>query len=146
MDYEALLQTYGVKPTAIRLLTIKNILKQSSAFSFEDLYQDLQTVDRSTVFRTVTLFEKHKLLHGFEDGMGKRKYCLCKETNEPQTCHTHQTCHHIHISCKVCGRTYCLPSEHIPHFHLPPNFHVENINCVVTGICGNCLQKKPTKT
>ncbi len=145
MEEEALLQAHGIKPTAIRLLIIRNIRQLSDAFSFEDLYQYLETVDRSTVFRTVTLFEKQKLLHGFEDGMGKRKYCLCMDQHDGHACHNHEACHHVHLTCRVCGRTYCLPSAHTPDIHLPMDFEVENVNYVITGVCAHCQPKNKSR-
>lgn len=140
MNYEELLQQYNIRPTAVRLLIIKGIVDFAAPFSMEDLYQFLDTIDRSTVFRTLVTFEEHTLLHSFEDGSGKRKYCFHHAdtaSNEPQ----HAACRHIHATCRVCGRTMCVTTQAVPVVALPDGFEVENVNYVVTGVCASCKQR-----
>lgn len=140
MIHETLLQLHSIRPTAIRLLVIKSILSLNSTFSLEDLCISMETIDKSTLFRTLSLFEEHRILHSFEDGLGKRKYCLCRNYNHPQTdMKNHDACHHIHVTCKVCGRTFCLKHEQIPPIpHLPEGFDVENVNYIIVGVCTHC--------
>ena len=45
-----------IKPTAIRLLILKTMMQHKEAFSLLDLENDLDTVDKSTIYRTITLF------------------------------------------------------------------------------------------
>ncbi len=125
MNNEALLQSHGVRLTAIRLMILKSIRQFNGAFSFEELSAILDTVDRSTIFRTLSIFEKSKLIHKFEDGLGNSRYCLL-------------VCNHVHVSCKRCGKTYCLPIQAYPQLALPENFEVEDINYVITGYCREC--------
>lgn len=132
------MQQYGIRATAIRLLILKNIVDYSAPFSLENLYNHLATIDRSTVFRTLTLFEEHNLLHGFEDGSGKRKYCYHHPSHSDHCGETARTCRHIHATCRVCGRSMCITSQEVPVVPLPVDFEVENINYIVTGVCGNC--------
>ena len=44
-----------IKPTAIRLLILKTMMQHKEAFSLLDLENDLDTVDKSTIYRTITL-------------------------------------------------------------------------------------------
>ncbi len=148
MNGEELLKRYGIKPTAVRLLVLRGIMGFVTPFSFEELYEYLETVDRSTVFRTVILFEKQRLLSGFNDGLGKRKYCLNQqscgcENHDHDHHHDHNDDHHfhVHVTCRVCGRTYCLPSQQIPKVEMPDDFDAESVSYVITGVCGDCKRK-----
>lgn len=43
-----------------------------------ELEDALESVDKSTVFRTLSLFAARHLLHEIEDGSGSTKYCICR--------------------------------------------------------------------
>ena len=55
-----------VKPTAIRLLVLNAMLEAKQAVSLLDLETRLDTVDKSTIFRTITLFLSHALVHSID--------------------------------------------------------------------------------
>ena len=74
---EEVLRQAGVRLTAVRLLVWRNIRHGfSDAFSLADLESKLPTVDRSTLFRTLTILADAHLLHETDDGSGSQKYCL----------------------------------------------------------------------
>ena len=52
-----------IKPTAIRLLVIKEMMQAERAVSLLDLETLLDTVDKSTISRTIALFLSHHLIH-----------------------------------------------------------------------------------
>ena len=58
----------GIKPTAIRLLVIKAMMQAERAVSLLDLETLLDTVDKSTISRTIALFLSHHLIHSIDDG------------------------------------------------------------------------------
>ena len=60
----------GIKPTAIRLLVIKAMMQAERAVSLLDLETLLDTVDKSTISRTIALFLSHHLIHSIDDGSG----------------------------------------------------------------------------
>ncbi|MCD7941165.1 MAG: hypothetical protein LUH50_14535 [Bacteroides intestinalis] len=57
-----------IKPTAMRLLILRTMMEMKRAVSVTDLEDKLDTVDKSTIFRTLTLFLSHHLIHGVDDG------------------------------------------------------------------------------
>ena len=57
------LEKREIKPTAIRLLILKAMTRFTRAFSLLDLETVLDTVDKSTIFRTINLFLDHHLIH-----------------------------------------------------------------------------------
>lgn len=134
MDFEGILNEHNIRVTAMRLLILKGIEAYGAPFSLEELYNFLVTVDRSTVFRALTLFEENRLLNSFEDGSGKRKYCFCHKGNDEE--HAHHN--HYHATCRVCGRTFCVTTQNTPVVVAPDGFEVENINYIITGVCEGC--------
>ena len=76
-DEQTLLNA-GIRLTAVRLMVWQQIRHAfTDAFSLADLEAALSTVDRSTLFRTLTLFTESHLLHEIDDGSGAQKYCVC---------------------------------------------------------------------
>ena len=109
-DVERILTEAGVKPTAIRMMVMKEIIAVGHTFTLSDMEFRLETVDKSTLFRTLTLFLEHKLLHEVDNGSGSKIYCRC----ECRNAHTS----HIHFTCTSCGKTFCIKyiyTSSIPH-------------------------------
>jgi Fur family ferric uptake transcriptional regulator len=123
----------GIKPTAIRMLVFKAIADMRDVVSLADLEAELETVDKSTIFRTLTLFRQQHLLHTVDDGSGSLKYALCDDECE---CLPEQQ--HVHFHCTHCERTFCFRSAAVPLIALPNNFSAESINYVIKGICSDC--------
>lgn len=130
---EELLERKGVKPTAMRLLVLKALAAQQEPVALSDLESCLETVDKSTIFRALTLFLEHHVVHAFEDGSGILKYELC---HNPDGCSVDDM--HIHFYCMRCHRTLCLPSVRIPIIELPEGFEMESVNYMVKGLCPHC--------
>ena len=134
-DYsdEEILERAGIHLTANRLLIWRAIRHQfADAFSLADLEARLLTIDRSTIFRTLTLFGNAHLLHEIDDGTGTQKYCVCHVDD------TRRCLGHVHLTCRICHHTYCLPDVEIPPVPLPEGFQPEEAEYVVKGVCANC--------
>ena len=71
--YLTKLEQRGIKPTAMRLLILRAMLAGDAAFSLQSLEDALHTVDKSTIYRTITLFLTHHLIHAIDDGSGTFK-------------------------------------------------------------------------
>lgn len=130
---EQSLMNAGIRVTANRLLIWRHVRHSfQGAFSLADLEAALPTLDRSTLFRTLTLLSEAHLLHDIDDGSGSQKYCVC---------HLDDTRHcmgHVHLTCHSCHRTYCLPNVKIPPVALPEGFVPDETEYVVKGICAEC--------
>lgn len=122
-----------IKPTAIRLLILKNMMEAGRAVSLLDLENILDTVDKSTISRTITLFLSHHLIHSIDDGSGSWKYAVCDDS-----CNCVLKDLHSHFYCEKCHRTFCLEKIHIPVIDLPKGFTLNSVNYVVKGICAEC--------
>ena len=134
------LEAKGIKPTANRILVMKALKSDSHPQSLSMLERKMVTMDKSSIFRVLTLFLKHDVVHAFEDGRGVMNYELCNEHGE---CHHHDN--HVHFYCEVCGRSFCMENVPVPVFALPPGFCQHSASFVIKGECPNCKAKK-TKT
>lgn len=141
-DTEQMLLHRGIRPTALRLLILRALQQADCALSLSDLEARLGTVDKSTVFRTLSVFLKHHLVHAVDDGSGQSKYALCAED-----CHCGEDVHaglsdlHTHFFCERCRRTFCLRGLPIPEVVLPEGFHLHTANYVLKGLCPGCARK-----
>ena len=142
-DFEQTLIDREIKPTAVRLLVLRALTDSNFAVSLTDLEEQLDTVDKSSIFRTLTLFQAHHLVHSVVDGSGQTKYALC-----PAGCHcginedSDLEDLHIHFSCQECHRTFCMRGLSIPDVKLPEGFVLKNANYVLMGLCPECSAKK----
>lgn len=147
------LQNHGIRPTAVRILIWKTLQNFDYAFAMADLEGWLPTVDKSTLFRALTLFSEKELLHTLDDGSGEKKYCPCIEhvhcdddghSDECRhaTCHPHTECQHVHLTCTICGKTYCLKNQKIPQVDLPEGFKIETIQYIIHGVCAKCAHNR----
>lgn len=128
------LESKGIRPTAMRLLTYKRLAELNVAISLGDLEKDFKVSERSTLFRTMKTLEKKGVVHQIEDGTGVIKYALCEENCE---CEIGNDLH-LHFRCNNCNETVCLTEHKIPHINLPDGYITEDINLVVKGICEKC--------
>lgn len=136
---EESLNQRGIRPTALRLLILKQMQAADCAVSQADLENSLVTVDKSTVSRTLSLFVEKHLAHCFTGADGLLMYALC-----PPACHCHDRQHpelndmHAHFTCTVCHRTFCLRNRPIPVAEVPEGFSISTASYLITGVCREC--------
>lgn len=133
-DTEVILTNKNINPTAMRLLVLEFLLKQSAAISLTDLEKGLDPSDRITLYRALKKFEEKGLVHSIDDGTGATKYALCVADCEAG--HHHDL--HVHFFCTTCKETSCLPKSKIPPVSLPEGFASEEVNLMVKGTCNKC--------
>ena len=69
-DYTPILESAGIRPTSTRLLIYEAIARNSDTFSLSTLEKQLDSIDKSVIFRTLVLFHEHHLIHSVDDGSG----------------------------------------------------------------------------
>lgn len=137
-EAEQLLTEAHIHLTAIRITILREIMQLDHTFTLADMEERMDTIDKSTLFRTLTLFLQHKLLHEVDNGSGSKLYCRC-------VCNSKQHHSHIHFTCTECGQTFCIKDIDSSQIPCPRNFEVEEINCVMKGLCPECKQKNYTQ-
>lgn len=136
-DMISRLESKGIRPTANRILVMKTLMGEQNPQSLSNLERKMVSMDKSSIFRTLTLFLEHDVVHAFEDGRGVLCYELCEEKG---ACDHHDG--HIHFYCKSCQRSFCMENIHIPSFELPEGFYPHSISFVIKGECPDCRKKK----
>lgn len=132
-----ILESRGIKPTAIRIMLLRVMSEEDRAMSVQNLEDELETFDKSTIFRAITLFNEHGLLHSIDDGTGVVKYAFCHDDQEE----AHQDLH-VHFYCESCHKTMCLEEVPTPEVSLPEGFVQKGVNYVVKGLCPDCSSKR----
>ena len=136
MDIETLLTNKNVRPTANRITVLRELLSQTNPVSLNQLEQSLVTLDKSSIFRVLTLFSQHGVVHCIEDGSGSMKYEVCGSSH-----HHHPADMHVHFACTECGETTCLENIKVPMVELPEGFEPQAVNYVVKGRCSRCTSR-----
>ncbi len=127
------LENAGIKPTSNRILVFRTLLEAKSPMSLIELETVLETLDRSSIQRVLTMLSGHGLVHVMEDGRGIAKYEVCHSHDH----HVHDD-HHVHFYCEKCEKVYCLEDTAIPHIPVPDGFEVKGVNFMLKGICPAC--------
>lgn len=131
-----LLAQREIQPTAIRILVLQAMMKAQQSVSLLDLENMLDTVDKSSIFRTITLFLSHHLVHSIDDGTGSFKYAVCSSS-----CSCDVNDLHTHFHCERCNKTFCFTNIPTPVVNLPEGFTLSSINYVLKGVCPECTAK-----
>ncbi len=148
-EIERLLSRHGIKPTANRLMVANIIAQADRPLCLADIEALLDTVDKSNIFRALTLFRENRIVHTIEDETGSLHYELCQG-------HCHEgvdggcdACGieddedlHIHFYCRSCHQMTCLPALHIPTVELPEGYEAKSATFIIKGICPKCKGNK----
>lgn len=112
-------------------------MEMNRAVSQPDLEEKLQTVDKSTIFRTISLFLDRHLIHAIDDGSGALKYAVCSDR--------------LHLFGERPARTFLLrrmPSRFllpepggVPVVQAPEGFVLHGVNYVLKGLCPACAAR-----
>lgn len=135
----AFLEERGVRPTPARILVVRTLNDADGVITALNIEEQLQTVDRSSISRTLSLFLRKGIVHAIDDGTGSVKYELCHAD-----CHGAEHPHadtdtHPHFHCIKCGNTTCLDGIQLPQMTLPEGYKQHSANYVIHGICPNCV-------
>ena len=124
---------HGIRPTANRILLVRALAEAKHPLTMTELEDLVDSIDKSNVFRTLSLFREHHLVHVMEDGADAVRYELCLSHDDE-----HDDDVHAHFYCERCGKTYCLNDIPIPTVALPEGYRMTTINYLVKGICPKC--------
>ena len=134
-NFENILIGKGIKPTANRILILKELMINSHPVNLADLEIALATMDKGSIFRVLQLFSEKEIIHVIEDGSRSLKYEVCHAEH-----HHTATDQHPHFYCEKCGALYCLDNISLPDIELPSDFQIKSINLMIKGICPECSE------
>ena len=132
-EYERMMDAHGIRPTANRISVMRALHDASHPLSLAELEDQLVTLDKSSIFRVLTLFKEKNLIHAIENGSNAIVYELCLS-------HSHTTDEDapVHFFCERCHNTYCLTDILIPSVDLPEGYQMKTANYLIKGICPKC--------
>ena len=133
-ECEMLLASHDIKPTANRIVVAKTLAAAERPMSLTELEYKILSIDKSGVFRALTLFREHHLVHVIEDGGDGVRYELCHSHDG----HAEDDDQHVHFYCERCHRTFCLTDMPIPTVSLPAGYELHDINYMAKGLCPEC--------
>ena len=136
-NYTTLLEEHNIKPTANRLIVLRTLDGAGRPMSLTELENKILTIDKSGIFRTLSLFREQHLVHVIEDGGDGVRYELCHSHDDDIDDDLH-----VHFYCEQCHQTYCLDHIPVPGIDLPECFIMSSVNYMVKGICPHCAYKK----
>lgn len=87
--------------------------------------------DRATIYRILNRFCEDEIVHKIVADDGKQYFAVCvkcDKTTIPEN--------HFHFRCTKCETIECLPST--VHFSVPEKYTVQQMNCVLVGVCKDC--------
>ena len=129
---EQILKELGIRVTPVRLLVLREIIAHDHTFTLADMERRLNTLDRSSIFRALTLLVEHQVLHEVDNGSGSKLFCLCACT------HKQHHIPHLHFTCTVCHETYCIKDIDVSAIPHPEGYEVHEVNLVMKGVCPKC--------
>lgn len=87
--------------------------------------------DKATIYRILNRFCEDNIAHRIVADDGKQYFAICVKCDKKQI-----PKHHFHFRCTKCETIECLPTE--IKFTVPKKYKVQQMNCVVVGVCKEC--------
>lgn len=132
-DIDNILTGKGIKPTANRVLVMKELMRCNHPVSLTDLEQSLAPMDKASIFRVLELFSEKDIIHEIEGGSRSMKYELCHGEG-----HHSVSDQHAHFYCEKCDSVYCLDDVALPDINIPGEYKVKSVNFMIKGLCPKC--------
>ena len=88
--------------------------------------------DRATIYRILNRFCEDEIVHKIVADDGKQYFAVCVKCDEKTMPNNH-----FHFRCTKCETIECLPAK--VEFSVPKDYVVEHLNCVLVGVCKDCV-------
>ena len=132
-----LMQGHGVKPTANRIVIARALAAAGRPMSMTELETELETIDKSNIFRTLQAFREAHLVHVLDDSGDGVRYELCHSHHDGEDDDLH-----VHFYCEKCHRTFCLEDIPVPPVAVPAGYDAHSTNYLIKGICPICSSRR----
>lgn len=108
------------------------LIRSGKAMSRDVIEEKIDVeIDRATIYRVLNRFCEDGIIHKIVAEDGKQYFAACMKCDENSF-----KDNHFHFRCKNCQTIECLTES--VHFSVPAGYHVDSVNCVLTGICKDC--------
>lgn len=120
------------RSSAVRNQILEILSDRKEALSPKDFQDILKgSCDRVTVYRALDRLHEEGKIHKITGVENAVQYALCNHCMDK---HKHD---HIHFNCVKCQKVSCIENSE-PTLNLPKEYQVQEIQCMVTGICPDC--------
>ncbi len=133
-EYADVLYEHSIRPTSNRIIILRTLARMFHPVSVRELVEEVETIDKSILSRTLALFRAKGLVHVIEGSEGIMLYELCRGTRGGGG----DSDEHVHFLCTRCRRTFCLPDTPVPSIDMPEGYRRLSVNCLVKGLCPTC--------
>ena len=122
----------GYRLTAPRLRLLDAIMTIPGHFTVEEIYADVSSVGRATVYRTIKLLVEMRVVCKMVLEDGAPRYRVASPS------------HHHHLICVACGSSQdfarCAVDDVIFRLHQTTGYRVLSHRIEVYGLCSACQQ------
>lgn len=115
------LKQAGYKLTKPREAILKFLQKNHTPLSATDIHKKLDNINLASIYRTLKLFTKLKIIQ--QEFINNENYYYLADKK------------HHHIICRNCGYLECIPCKH--YFKIK-NFSEIDHQIILTGLCNKC--------
>ena len=142
-DPKLILKNYGLYATRARLMILDALLRSAPVFDHNDLMVACKgRLDRVTVWRTIQLFYKCKMLWKVPSSNGVIRYAFRGiKGNELSTKQLSLENSHLQLICQDCGKIISVDNFKPPLAGIPADFEPLYIDTIVNGKCSSCAKK-----
>ena len=130
-----LLEETSGRITKPRLEVLTTLCSNKRAISHADLQKILPKHDRVSLYRVLHWLIDEKLIESVAGEDGVRRFIAHDPNEEP----------HPHFHCRSCGLTTCFHAITINQTNTEPDYDIERVSVVVSGLCPKC-KTTPSKT
>lgn len=139
-QFKDFLESKGLKNTRGRKIILRELEARKNHFNAESLYSSLTRkgtrVSRPTIYRTLKLLERFRLIERFDI----KKNCFYYEPIS-------QKKNHGHLICEQCGKIIDFSSNGVEllksEVGRDKDFKLDNISIQVFGVCKSCQKTSP---
>ncbi len=129
--HEKLLEQKGLKKTKVRMALLNHFFQLEHAQSYVDLQLSLRSeIDKSTLYRNLTSFEKAGIIHRINDHSGTSKYAFGASPKNGGK--------HAHFVCENCDTVYCIDLSSPIEVNVPEGFKTKKVQTIIKGLCSKC--------
>jgi Fur family transcriptional regulator, ferric uptake regulator len=133
-----LLQAAGLRKTKAREVVLQVLNETNRPLSHQEIasHSETRSLDRVTLYRTLTTLQKAGLLHRIQGIDGTWRF-------RGHGAHANKCGgDHLHFLCLECNQMSCLPEQPLPWVKEPAGAEVFGKQLVVYGRCAQCAQRK----
>lgn len=128
-----ILKSRGLKATDARLKLLNCFSENGDALSYAQIQGDLRSMDRITLYRTLSILTEKGVIHKAIETSKDTYYAICAHSCSEDG-HNHQ---HIHFKCESCEEVKCI--DYNPGYHISiEGYKISNVDIQAQGICSKC--------